>query len=303
MSIVNCHRSIIPLVEIHKKIEDLNVTLLGLDTEKLGALEKIGGKLSLNCTAEYLKLPAGLKNLKVFVVSKGIERLDIQGIEIEELRFSGTGLENTTVIGDDIFKGKISLDNLSGYFPKLEGFREVGKLNIGYLGLNGGSIEIGNIRKINGDFSYWANSNVKAVEFPALEEVTGNFELYSNIKEYHFPELKSIGGKAIISIDYYDEKTFPNLATVGEDMMFQTGYDYYGSRGPAVVLYPALKQVGGHWNCARSDQLPGEIMRIPVIRIKPWKIWISCLPWKKWGGSGFMIMGNWLLTRQLKRPF
>ena len=57
--------------------EDLNVTLLGLDTEKLGALEKIGGKLSLNCTAEYLKLPAGLKNLKVFVVSKGIERLDI----------------------------------------------------------------------------------------------------------------------------------------------------------------------------------------------------------------------------------
>ncbi len=245
MSIVNCHRSIIPLVEIHKKIEDLNVTLLGLDTEKLGALEKIGGKLSLNCTAEYLKLPAGLKNLKVFVVSKGIERLDIQGIEIEELRFSGTGLENTTVIGDDIFKGKISLDNLSGYFPKLEGFREVGKLNIGYLGLNGGSIEIGNIRKINGDFSYWANSNVKAVEFPALEEVTGNFELYSNIKEYHFPELKSIGGKAIISIDYYDEKTFPNLATVGEDMMFQTGYDYYGSRGPAVVLYPALKQVGG----------------------------------------------------------
>ena len=49
----------------------------------------------MNCTAEYLKLPAGLKNLKVFVVSKGIERLDIQGIEIEELRFSGTGLENT----------------------------------------------------------------------------------------------------------------------------------------------------------------------------------------------------------------
>ena len=45
-------------MEIHKKIEDLNVTLLGLDTEKLGALEKIGGKLSLNCTAEYLKLPA-----------------------------------------------------------------------------------------------------------------------------------------------------------------------------------------------------------------------------------------------------
>ena len=57
--------------------------------------------------------------------------------------------------------------------------------------------------------------------------------------------MKSIGGKAIISIDYYDEKTFPNLATVGGDMMFQTGYDYYGSRGPAVVLYPALKQVGG----------------------------------------------------------
>ena len=42
------------------------------------------------------------------MVSKGIERLDIQGIEIEELQFSGTGLENTTVIGDDIFKGKIS---------------------------------------------------------------------------------------------------------------------------------------------------------------------------------------------------
>ena len=90
-------------------------------------MEKIGGKLSLNCTAEYLKLPAGLKNLKVFVVSKGIERLDIQGIEIEELRFSGTGVENTTVIGDDIFKGKISLDNLSGYFPKLEGFPGSGK--------------------------------------------------------------------------------------------------------------------------------------------------------------------------------
>ena len=246
----------------------------------------------MNCTAEYLKLPAGLKNLKVFVVSKGIERLDIQGIEIEELRFSGTGLENTTVIGDDIFKGKISLDNLSGYFPKLEGFREVGKLNIGYLGLNGGSIEIGNIRKINGDFSYWANSNVKAVEFPALEEVTGNFELYSNIKEYHFPELKSIGGKAIISIDYYDEKTFPNLATVGEDMMFQTGYDYYGSRGPAVVLYPALKQVGGTLELRPIGPTPwGDNENTGYLNQTLENLdFLSSL--EKWGESGFMIMGN-----------
>ena len=61
----------------------------------------------------------------------------------------------------------------------------------------------------------------------------------------HFPKLTTIGGDATMSIDLYDEETFPLLATVGGNMIIQTGYSYYGDRGPLEILYPSLKQVGG----------------------------------------------------------
>ena len=48
-----------------------------------------------------------------------------------------------------------------------------------------------------------------------------------------------------MSIDLYDEETFPLLAINGGNMIIQTGYSYYGDRGPLEILYPSLKQVGG----------------------------------------------------------
>ena len=78
-----------------------------------------------------------------------------------------------------------------------------------------------------------------------LEEIGGNFKLYSSSVKEHFPKLTTIGGDATMSIDLYDEETFPLLATVGGNMIIQTGYSYYGDRGPLEILYPSLKQVGG----------------------------------------------------------
>ena len=81
---------------------------------------------------------------------------------------------------------------------------------------------------------------------PDLEEVSGNFELYSNIKEFHFPKLKTVGGSAMMSINNYDDETFPLLESVGGDMTFQTGYVSWNNfYGPDKILYPSLRIVGG----------------------------------------------------------
>lgn len=221
---------------------NFSLALAGVNPEQFSALEKVGGILSLNFVIEDFKFPANLKKLGTLVISAGITRLDIRGTEIDELQFNGVGLENTTVIGDDVFAGCFNLKNLGGYFPKLEGFREIEELTIGYLGMSGKPVEIAGVRKINGDFSYWANSNVEGILLTDLEEVSGNFELYSNIKKFHFPKLERIGGNAMMSIDNYDDKTFPLLTTVGGDLVFKTGEGNYGLQE---ILYPSLRSVGG----------------------------------------------------------
>lgn len=225
---------------------NLSLTFAGVNPERFSALEKIGGALSLNFVIENFKLPASLKKLGTLIISAGITRLDVRGTEMDEIQFNGTGLENTTVIGDDVFAGSFNLQNLGGYFPKLEGFREIENLTIGYLGMSGKPVEIAGVRKIAGDFSYWANSNVSEILLTDLEEVSGNFKLYSNIKKYHFPKLERIGGNAMMSIDNYDDQTFPLLTTVGGDLVFKTGYqDRWGSYDPQEILYPSLRSVGG----------------------------------------------------------
>ena len=226
---------------------NFSLTLAGVNPEQFSVLESVGGVLSLNFAAEDFKLPSNLKKLGILVISAGITRLDIRGTEINELQFNGVGLENTTVIGDDVFAGGFNLQNLGGYFPKLEGFHEIGGLTIGYLGMGGNTVEIAGIRKINGNFSYWANSNVDGILLTDLEEVGGNFRLFSNIKKYHFPKLEHIGGNAMMSIDNYDDQTFPLLTTVGGDLVFKTGYQdrWGGSYGPQEILYPSLRSVEG----------------------------------------------------------
>lgn len=225
---------------------DFSLTLAGADSEQFSALESVGGILSLNFAIEDFKLPANLKKLGTLIIASGITRLDIRGTEIDEIQFKGVGLENTTVIGDEVFAGGFNLKNLSGYFPKLEGFREIGNLTIDYLSMSGNTVEITGVRKIAGDFSYWANSNVEGILLADLEEVGGNFRLYSNIKKFHFPKLKTIGGNAMMSIDHYDEQTFPLLTAVGGDLAFKTGYQSWGNfYGPQEILYPSLRSVEG----------------------------------------------------------
>lgn len=164
---------------------NFSITLAGLDPQKLAALENIGGTLTLSFASERLQMPSKLKKISILNLSAGIGELDLRGIEIDEIRFNGTGLENTKVIGDDSFKGGINLPSLSGAFPKLEGFHEIEWLTIGYLSGNSLDIEINNIRKINGDFSYWSNSKVASILLSKLEEVGGNFKLRSNIKNHY----------------------------------------------------------------------------------------------------------------------
>ncbi|WP_065220300.1 MULTISPECIES: hypothetical protein [Butyricimonas] len=225
---------------------NFDITLAGANPEQFAALESVGGTFTLNFTLDEFKFPAKLKKLGTLVINSGIKRLDIRGIEINEIQFNGTGLENTTLVGDNVFNGTFSLQNLGGYFPKLEGFRELKELNIGYLSMGGNTLEIAGVRKINENFSYWANSNVSGILLTDLEEVCGDFELFSNIKTFHFPKLKTIGGNATISINDYDNESFPLLQSVGGNMIFGTGYqDNWGSYGPEKVLYSALRTVGG----------------------------------------------------------
>lgn len=145
--------------------------MAGLNPEQLGELERVGGTLALNFVSEDFKFPAKLENLGTLVISSGIKRLDVRGIEIDEIQFNGTGLENTTVVGNDVFNGNFNLQNLGGYFPKLEGFKEINALTIGYLGMSGDAVEIASVRKVNGNFSYWANSNVTGISFPIWKKL------------------------------------------------------------------------------------------------------------------------------------
>ena len=225
---------------------DCSLGIGGFDPEKVGSLESVGGTLSLSLTAEKLQLPATLKSLSKLNVSAGITELDLRGVGIDVISFNGTGLENTTIIGDDVFKGDFNLQNLNGHFPKLKGFREVGSLTIGYLGLSNDDVEIATIRKVNGNFSYHANSNVTGITLTDLEEIVGDFDLFSNIKWYHFPKLKTIGGNALVSIQSYDENSFPALTTVKGDFRFDSGYFNWGQDySPEMIEYPSLEEVGG----------------------------------------------------------
>jgi hypothetical protein len=221
---------------------NFSITLAGLDPQKLSSLETIGGTLSLIFTADRLQMPSRLKKIGTLILAAGIGELDIRGVEIAEIRFNGAGLENTTVIGDETFKGGINLSSLTGAFPKLEGFHKIEWLTIGYLSGNNLDIEINNIRKIKGDFSYWSNSNVASILLSDLEEVGGNFKLRSNIKKYSFPGLKSIQGDASMGFIFYENNTFPLLTKVGRGMRIQTGYS---TSNPEKILYPALKEIGG----------------------------------------------------------
>lgn len=224
---------------------DFSIATAGILSDNIASLESVGGTLTIKSSAERLQFPSSLKSLKTLVLANGIGEVDLRGVQIDELRFTGTGLETTTVIADDRFNGGIKLENLGGYMPKLQGFHEIEWLTISSLSLREGTVEINGIRKINGDFSYWVNYNIKPVSLSDLEEIGGNFKLYSSSVKEHFPKLTTIGGDATMSIDLYDEETFPLLATVGGNMIIQTGYSYYGDCGPLEILYPSLKQVGG----------------------------------------------------------
>lgn len=223
---------------------DCSLQLAGLDISKLASLESIGGKLTLSVTAEQLQMPAKLTAIGTLVLSAGIGELDIRGMNIGEIQFSGSDLENTTLRGDAAFAGGFNLNGLKGQLPQLDGFEEIAYLTCSdYLSMSGQELTVAGIRKINGDISFRCNASVNGVYFPDLEEVAGNFDLYSNFASSTFPggfpKLTTIEGNAEISI-YPVASTFPVLATVGGDCSVASGYS---SLGPSI--YPALRQVGG----------------------------------------------------------
>lgn len=113
-----------------------------------------------------------------------MSEIDLRGVEMEELLLQGSDMSTTVVKGDDVFAGSIVMSGLS---PQFQGFKEIGSLKLNYLSNNGGTTNIAGINKITGDFSYWNNSNIQEIIMPDLQEVGGIFDLYSNIKEFHFP--------------------------------------------------------------------------------------------------------------------
>ena len=166
---------------------DFSIATAGILSDNIASLESVGGTLTIKSSAERLQFPSSLKSLKTLVLANGIGEVDLRGVQIDELRFTGTG--------------GIKLENLGGYMPKLQGFHEIEWLTISSLSLREGTVEINGIRKINGDFSYWVNYNIKPVSLSDLEEIGGNFKLYSSSVKEHFPKLTTIGGDATMSID------------------------------------------------------------------------------------------------------
>ena len=139
------------------------------------------------------------------------------------------------------------MNSITSRWKQAEEEAQMDWINTEYGELSGKELTVAGIRRINGDFSFRSNSSVKGIYFPDLEEVAGNFDLYSNIASSTFPgafpRLATIGGNAEISI-YPVASTFPVLATVGGDCSLASGYSSsWQSFGPSV--YPALKQVGG----------------------------------------------------------
>ena len=229
---------------------NFDINLLGFDLNKLAALQRIGGKATFNFKKEeVLQFPSSLKEIGELMVSTGYYKtLNLKNIQVNRLTISGNSdFTDMKIIADDVFKGELSFSsmwNASTQLPQMEGFKEVAGLT-----LNATfdiSILSERITRINGDFVY-NSSNFTELPMNKLEEVTGNFYIYETSygakAQFYFPVLKNIGGNARISIytDYAGTE-FPALETIGGNFALHTGF---GTYGPATILYPSLKKVGG----------------------------------------------------------
>ncbi|MBF0649483.1 hypothetical protein IR083_11695 [Dysgonomonas sp. GY75] len=225
------------------------------------ALERVEGELYLYDLPQMtaLKLPAGIKYIGRLTIgtrtATPIKEINVKGLNIGELKVLGNSIQADKIIGDDVFKGTLTIASSgasynNGYpgFPALEGFHEVDSLSLdGYVSYMD-TVHIRGIRKINKGFRL-ENNNIKRYSMPDIEEVGGDFyfaRLDQGVdKTLEFPKLKRVGGYFDLNVGSVQTRIlrFPSLESVGGDFRLGTGYN--ADRSLEDVQFPVLKSIGG----------------------------------------------------------
>lgn len=231
------------------------------------SLQNIEGELYLgDLTMTSLVFPASLNRIQKLTLynrsTTPLSVVNVKGLNIGELALMAEAVNNVKIVGDEVFKGILSIlpDNAKTYdlkFPKLEGFTEVDSLNLGtYISVID-TLDIKGIKKINR--SLWIpNNNLKGFSISDLEEVGGNFTIShlnsitaETTTQVNINDLKKVGGDFDISVNSRSVRTLnvPKLQIVGGNFTIGTGYLSTSSWSPScdlkTLLFNQLATIGG----------------------------------------------------------
>lgn len=220
---------------------DLDLGPLGSLTQEgltgFGALASVGGTFRIaygKATAlAELKLPPALKSCRTLSLfdCATLRRIDVGGIEIGELNLERATLLDLTIRGEELFSGTIrlkaetstNLDNPYSAvygFPKFEGIREIGGLNIADAQMLR-ELEIAGISKIDGDLRINDNYAIQTLTVRDLTEVTGDIvtaSLAGISATAEFASIRRVGGYVRAGGLYpfaCPALSFPNLTEAG----------------------------------------------------------------------------------------
>ena len=237
-----------------KTLANLQVQRVALDGIKdFTALTTVTGQVFLNQLPNMTQasLPASLKTIgTLFIIADSVPpptQVDVRGVAIGELNLR---LMNTTVIGDDVFHGTLTVNPSApgASFPTLQGLSEVDSLAFGIFATYYiTDLNFKGIHKIDKSFTLSYNS-FQTISWPDLEEVGGDFIIPQmgslNQQTLTAPLLKKVGGIFSVAVEspYVTGLSFPALTTVGGDFQVETAY-YGGSL--TSLTFPALMTIGG----------------------------------------------------------
>lgn len=247
------------LKTVTEKLTIQNAQVEGIADFK--SLERVEGELYLYelSLMKTLEMPSTVQYIGCLSLEQRsvtpFDEINVKGMNIGELKVMANTIQTKKIIGDDIFKGTLTIasSNASynnGYpgFPALEGFSEVDSLSLnGYVSAMD-TVHIRSIKKINKGFRL-ENNNIKRFSMPDIEEIGGNFyfaRLDQGVDEtLEFPKLKKVGRDFDFRVGSTKTRTlrFSALESVGGN--FSLGIGYNADRSLEHVLFPVLKSIGG----------------------------------------------------------
>ncbi len=242
--VYDCDAETFNLPNLTKIDGDLTLNGLGnLAPEGLNGfktLAEVGGAVyisySIKTSVKTLTLPPMLQNYNSLRLldCATLETIDLTGLYIKELFLERSTLINLTIKGDNIFKGKITVNGdgssiiKSSYnyaFPKFEGIKEIEGLTLTSLSYMR-DVHIAGINKINGDFKIIDNS-LNSLTISDLTEISG--DLYTG------------------SCSSFIEQTvkFATIKKIGGYISVYTRGNLYSSFNKEILSFPDLETAGG----------------------------------------------------------